>query len=328
MQRVLGRWVLLLAVLATCACSSGDGAGERTTIAVVPKGTTHEFWKTVHAGALSAGRELGVDLLWKGPLREDDRDEQIKVVEGFVSRGVDALVLAPLDANALVPGVREAVAAGIPVVVIDSDLAWDGQIATVATDNVQGGRLAARELGRRMEGRGRALLLRYVEGSASTMQRELGFLETLAAEYPEIQLVSSDQRAGATVEGAYRAAENLLNAQPDVDGVFCPCEPVVFGMLRALQDAGRAGSVHLVGFDATEKLLEALRSGQIDALIVQDPFRMGSLGVRAASDHLAGRPVQRRIDTGAVAVTRENLDEPAVRALLTPDLSVLAGAGD
>jgi ribose transport system substrate-binding protein len=322
------RGALVLALLAAGGCSSGDGAGGRTSIAVVPKGTTHEFWKTVHAGALSAGRELGVDVLWKGPLREDDRDEQIKVIEGFVSRGVHALVLAPLDANALVPSVREAAAAGIPVVVIDSDLAWDGQVATVATDNVQGGRLAARELGRRMEGRGRAALLRYVEGSASTMQREQGFLETLAAEFPGIELSSSGQRAGATVEGAYRAAENLLNAQPDMDGVFCPCEPVVFGMLRALQDAGRAGSVHLVGFDATDKLLEALCSGQIDALIVQDPFRMGSLGVRAALDHLAGRPVERRVDTAAVAVTRENLEEPAVRALLHPDLSLLSGAGD
>ncbi len=321
----LERVLTVAGALVLAACSRGEAAKGAVTIAVVPKGTTHEFWKSVHAGALSAGAALGVEVLWKGPLREDDRDEQIKVLEGLVSRGVDAIVLAPLDAAALVPPAREAVERGIPVVVIDSDLDWDGQVSTVSTDNRRGGVLAARELGKRLGGRGRALLLRYVEGSASTMQREEGFLETLEREFPEIELVSSGQRAGATVEGAYRAAENLLNNHADVQGVFCPCEPVVFGMLRALQDSGRAGTVHLVGFDATEKLLAALRAGEIDALVLQDPFRMGELGVRSAAEHLEGRPVERRIDTGAVVVTRENLDDPALQELLSPDLS---GLGD
>lgn len=317
--------VLLLSIVCAFlpACGEGKAADGRLEIAVVPKGTTHEFWKTVHAGALAAAREHDVDILWKGPLREDDRDEQIKVIEGMIARGVDGIVLAPLDDTALVSAAKEAVGEGIPLVVFDSDLDWDGRVSYVATDNYRGGVMAARELGRLLDGRGTAMMLRYVEGSSSTMRREAGFLETLQAEFPDIEIVSSNQHTGATPDGGFKTAENLLVSHPDVDGVFCPCEPVVFGMMRALEDAGRAGSIRVVGFDSTEKLLEGLRAGTIDALVVQNPFAMGELAVRAAIDHLSGREVESRIDTGVVVVTAENLDQPEIQALLSPDLSGL-----
>ena len=321
--------LLLLALpaalsLAFAACGSeGRAAGGPRQIAVIPKGTTHEFWKAIHAGAETAAVDLGVEVIWKGPLREDDRDEQIKVVEDFITRGVDGIVLAPLDEAALVPAVKEAFGQGIPVVVIDSDLSWDGRVSYVATDNFEGGVLGARELGRLLDGKGTAMLLRYVEGSASTMRREAGFLETLAAEFPGVELVSSNQHTGATMEGAYKTAENLLVKFPDVDAIFCPCEPVVQGTLRALQDVGRAGDVKLVGFDATPKLVEALRGDEIHALVVQNPVAMGVLGVKAVVDHLSGASVEPRIDTGVFLVTGENVDEPEIDRLLHPDLSGL-----
>src|SRR5262245_5902419 len=171
-------------------------------LAVIPKGTTHEFWKSVHAGANKAGQEAGVEIIWKGPVREDDRDEQIKVVENFISSRIDAIVLAPLDDTELVPPASDAAKQGIPVVIIDSDIKWQGRTSFVATDNFKGGAVAARRLGELLGGKGKLILLRYQEGSASTAERERGFLETLQKEFPQLELISSNQYGGATTESA------------------------------------------------------------------------------------------------------------------------------
>src|SRR5690349_20146339 len=172
------------------------------TIAVIPKGTTHEFWKSINAGAVKAQRELNdqgtkVDIIWKGPLREDDRDQQIQVVEGFTTRHVSAIVLAPLDSQALVKPVHNAIAAKVPVVIMDSDLKSDRYVSFVATDNFKGGQLAGEQLAKLLGGKGNVILLRYAAGSASTEARETGFLDALK-KHPEIKLISSDQHAGAT----------------------------------------------------------------------------------------------------------------------------------
>jgi ribose transport system substrate-binding protein len=289
-------------------------------LAVIPKGTTHEFWKSVHAGANKAGQELGVEIVWKGPVREDDRDEQIKVVENFIASRIDAIVLAPLDDTALVPPVTEASREGIPVVIIDSDIKWPGRASFVATDNFQGGVVAAKHLGALLHGAGKLIVLRYQEGSASTAERERGFIDTLKSEFPKIELVSTNQYGGATTETAYKTSENLLVKYKQLDGVFCPNESTTFGMLRALQDAQRAGQVKFVGFDSSAKLVEALEKGELSGLVLQNPFRMGELGVRAALDKLDKKPVEPRIDTGVQLVTRERMREPEVKALLSPDL--------
>jgi len=319
---------LALALLAGCDCS-GDGGGgsssepERTTIAVIPKGTTHVYWRSVHAGALAAARELDVDVVWQGPVREDDRDAQIRVVEDMIARGVSAIVLAPLDDTALVPVATEAQREGIPVVIFDSGINWDGRTSFVATDNYHGGVLAAERMNELLSGHGRVILLRYQEGSASTTRREAGFLETMRSRFGDIEIVSSNQYGGATTETAYATAENLLVSHPDVDGVFTPNESTTFGMIRALDDAGQAGEVKLVGFDANESLVSALREGHVHGLVLQNPVRMGDLAVRTAVAHLNGEEVEARIDTGATMVTADNMDEPDVAALLTPDLSIL-----
>jgi ribose transport system substrate-binding protein len=289
-------------------------------LAVIPKGTTHEFWKSVHAGANKAGQELGVEIVWKGPVREDDRDEQIKVVENFIASRIDAIVLAPLDDSALVPPVTEASREGIPVVIIDSDIKWPGRASFVATDNFQGGVVAAKHLGKLLNGQGKVIVLRYQEGSASTAERERGFVDTLKTEFPKVELVSSNQYGGATTESAYKTSENLLVKYKELDGVFCPNESTTFGMLRALQDAKRAGAVKFVGFDSSAKLVEALEKGELSGLVLQNPFRMGELGVHAALDALDKKKVEPRIDTGVQLVTRERMNEPEVKAVLSPDL--------
>jgi ribose transport system substrate-binding protein len=318
----------LWAVLAAGSLGLGgcrDAAGpKRLRIAVIPKGTTHEFWKSIHAGALQAGQELDVEILWKGPAKEDDRIGQVQVVEDFTTKGVSGIVLAPLDDQALATPVAEAKAAGIPTLVIDSDLAGDRHVSFVATDNEKGGALAAERLGALLGGAGRALMLRYQEGSASTAARERGFSETLKAKYPGVRLVSENQYGGATAESAYKAAENLLTAQTDVDGIFCPNESTTFGMLRALEDAQRLGKVKFVGFDGSAKLAEALRANKIQGLVLQDPVRMGHDGVRTLVQFLRGADVPKRIDTGAVMATPENAATPAIAKLLVPEVPAAA----
>jgi ribose transport system substrate-binding protein len=301
---------------------NGVPASKKRQIAVIPKGTTHEFWKAVHAGANKAGRELGVDITWKGPVREDDRAEQVRVVEDFISKGVDGIVLAPLDDTALVPVAKDAVAQKIPVVIIDSDILWADRVSFVATDNYQGGVAAARRLGELVLGKGKVAMMRYQEGSASTAEREKGFLEALAKEFPGIEVVSSNQYGGATTESAYMTAENLLVKLGQLDGVFCPNESTTFGMLRALEDAKRTEKVRFVGFDASRKLVEALAHGEIQGLVIQNPFAMGERGVGAMVAHWAGKPVDKRIDTGVKVATLDNMKEPAIAALLSPDLDL------
>lgn len=302
------------------ASSSQTDASDKPTIAVIPKGTTHSFWKTIHAGAVKAAQESGTEIIWVGPEREDDRRQQIDVVQNFISRKVDAIVLAPLDKVALVRPVETAVTRGIPVVIMDSGLDSDKQSSFVATDNREGGRMAARHMGQLMDGKGQALMLRYAEGSASTMEREEGWLEVMKEEFPGVELVSTNQYGGATTESALQASQNLLNKFPDVGGIFCCNESTTFGMLRALQQSGRAGEVIFVGFDTKDAFTEAIRKGELHGTVSQDPFDMGYRGVMTAVAVLNGKQVEPRVATNITLITPENLDTEEVADLLNPPL--------
>jgi len=318
---------LVLALLGGIACRAPGDSGEATRgplrIAVIPMGTTHEFWKSVHAGALTAARELGVEIIWKGPLKEDDRNEQVQVVETLSGAGVDALVLSPLDDRALLRPVADARRAGIPTVVFNSALQGEEHVAFISTDNFQGGVMAARAMGRLMEGRGRLILIRLKVGVEGTTKREEGFLATLRAEFPEITVLSDNQYAGTSTEMAYQTMENLLSRFADVEAVFTPNESTTFGALRALQDHGLAGKVIHVGFDASAKLIEALEKGELRGLVLQEPFAMGYLSLKTAVAHLRGEPYEKTVATALILATPENMHEPQVRRLLRPDLSIL-----
>ena len=335
MKNSFWRMAGLTAVLAAAACgghkeepaSGGKAAAPaKLTIAVIPKGTSHVFWQSIHAGAEKAAQELGAEVIWRGPLREDDRDSQVSEVEGFVSRGVSGIVLAPLDEAALQGPVKSAKDAHIPVVIMDSGLKGDDYVSFVATDNHNGGLLGGRQLAKVLGGKGKVVLLRYAEGSDSTNKREQGFLDAMK-ENAGIQVVSSNQYGGADVDSAYKKSESMLSVykKPDgslgIDGIFTPNESTSFAMMRVLQDNGWAGKVKLVGFDASDNLVKGLRDGTIDALVLQDPVNMGYLAVKTMVRHLKGETVEKRIDTGAKVVARDQMDQPEMKALLTPDLS-------
>ena len=332
MKRALAvvAFVAIAIAFITIGCKRKEESEGTYRIAVIPKGMTHVFWKSIHAGALKAAQELNdagldVEVIWKGPLKEEDREAQIRVVEDFITRGVSGIVLAPLDDAALRIPVRDAVDSGIPVVIIDSGLNSEDHISFVATDNYVGGRKGGERLAEILDGKGKVIMLRCHEGSASSTKREQGFLDVLKEKFPNIEVVSSNQYGGASTESAYIASENLLAPlrAPDggltLNGIFTPNESTTFGMLRALEDSGLAGTVDFVGFDSSDRLVQAMRKGDIKGLVLQDPINMGYQGVKTMVAHLRGQKVHKRIDTGSVVATPENMDEPMVKNLLEPD---------
>lgn len=312
----------------------GGETEQKIRIAVIPKGTTHVFWKSVEAGARKAGEDLGLEIIWKGPLQENDRAQQIQLIQQFIAEGVDGIVLAPLDHKALVQSAKDAAARNIPLVIFDSAL--DGEagkdfVSFVATDNEKAGRMAGEHLVKLVRPRPAhekdkprriqparpapgAVLLRYLVGSASTHAREEGALAALKE--AKFDMLSDNRYAGATSGEARNAAINIFEDLHLASAIFCPNESSTHGMLLALKQMDRAGKVRFVGFDASPPLIEALRKGEIDALVVQNPRRMGYLAVETMSKHLKGEKVEPRIDTGAALVTKDNIDSEEIKNLL------------
>lgn len=315
----------LATIAFSCALAGNVLAQATLKIAVIPKGTSHEFWKSIHAGAMKAQQELAqkgerVNIIWKGPLREDDRDQQIQVVENFTAQRINGMVLAPLDSTALVAPVETAIRARVPVVIIDSALNSEMPSSYIATDNYKGGQLGAAHLAKVLNGRGNVILVRYQVGSASTEMRESGFMDEIK-KYPDIKVISTDQYAGPTRDSAYKAGQNLLNRYKDVQGIFAPCEPVTIGVLMALKDIGKAnGVIQLVGFDAGSQSVDGLKAGDVQGLVVQNPVKMGYLGVTTCVDVIRKRHVPKKVDTGVQVVTRDNMNEPEIKELLYPPL--------
>jgi ribose transport system substrate-binding protein len=299
--------------------SANSAGGAKPTIAVIPKGTTHTYWKSVQAGAEKAGAELGANIVFKGPVKEDDRAQQISIVQQFASGGdAAAIVLAPLDDTALVKPVKAAKAKKIPVVIIDSALkaqAGTDFDAYVATNNFQGGVLAGEQLAKLLGGKGKVAMLRYQEGSASTNEREEGFLSVMKKN-PGLNVIVSNRYGGATTGETKTAAMNMIDQIKAADGIFTPNESSTLGMLLALRQANLASGKKFVGFDASPPLLEGLNKGEINALVVQNPTKMGYEGVRVAMAALKGEKVETNIDTGVAVVDKANINSAEIKEIL------------
>src|SRR5262245_61471458 len=325
---VLAVSVLGLAVLLS-GCGDGNeptksgtesGGKKRYRIAVIPKGTTHDFWKSVHYGAQQAAGELGnVELIWNGPDNEKDKEGQIKIVDTFVGERVDGICLAPIDRDSLVPAVRRAKQRKIPVLVFDSALSdMNDAISYVATDNYHGGVMAGEHLAKILEGKGGVILLRYEAGSESTEQREQGFLGALK-EHESIKVLSESQRVDSDAVQAPKVGESVLrNFKDEVTGAFTVCEPNNKGMLQALENEKLAGKVRFIAFDSDPRILQGLKDKTVDGVMLQDPERMGYLAVKTIVAHLSGESVETRIPTGEKLATAENMHETEMKRLLEP----------
>ncbi|MBX3180436.1 MAG: ABC transporter substrate-binding protein [Candidatus Hydrogenedentes bacterium] len=294
----------------------GEPAGRALRIAVIPKGLAHQFWLTIKAGAEAAAAEGGAQVIWQGPAKETEVEKQINIVQDMIATRVDAIVMAACDEQALIPTVQQAVNAGIPVITIDSGVASDLPASFVATDNVAGASMAADTLADLIGGSGSVGLIPFIKGAATSNMREDGFLEGIAA-YPDIR-VSATLYCQSDVEKAMSVTQDMLVQDPNMKGIFATNEPAAIGAAQALKAAGRAGEIKLVAFDAAEEEIRGLQDGSIQALIVQNPYRMGYLGVKAALDAIAGNPVEKRIDTGVTVVTMANFNDPEIQKLLFP----------
>ena len=327
MYKYFNSLLIIVLLFGIVGCGQEKVEDKKILISVIPKGTSHVFWQSVHAGAAKAAKELKININWVGTDREDDRQQQIALVDTQVMNEVDGIVLAPLDAIALRRPVLNAVNKGIPVIIIDSDLKDGKDLYTsyIATNNREGGRVAGRKLADLLNGKGRVVLLRYNEGSGSTENREEGFLEVIK-EFAGIEIVSSEQYAGVTRASAQQVSENLLLRFTDdsdnltIDGIFTPNISKTYGMLLALRRRNLAGKVTFVGFDSEGPAVEALKTGEISGLVVQDPFKMGYLGVKMMLQNLKNEKVAKRIDTGVVLVEAKELARDEIRELIDPDL--------
>jgi len=323
-RRVFLSLGLLSCIFAGCGGESGGKSDSNTlTIAVIPKGTSHEFWKSVHFGAEKAAKECGnVEIIWKGPVVESDTGSQIKVVKEMISKGVDGIALAPNQKGGLVDAVTESIEAEIPVVIFDSGLDEGPEIVSyVATDNFKGGQMAAEAMAKAIGEKGNVILLRYLAGSESTEQREEGFLEALT-KYPEIKVVSSDQRGGDNTTSAKEKVDQLLQLHgKDLAGIFAVCEPNANGTLESLRNAGLDGKVKFIAFDPSDALIEGLEDGSCSGIVLQDPVEMGYRSVLTIVDSIKGKNAEAFISTGEYCATPENMGEDRMKELLKPQIT-------
>src|SRR5262245_20819202 len=314
-KRACAGVLCLVAFLLAASCNRNT----KPRIAVVPKGQAHIFWQSIHAGALKAGTELGVEVLWNGPAVETEFSRQIGIIEDFINQRVDGLALAPSNGEAMVPVVERAAAERIPVTIFDSGIKTDKYVSYVSTDNYKGGVMAAKRIGELLPQGGRIAVLGTLPGSVSTTERENGFKETIDKEFPKIQIVAMQYGMSDRAK-SLAVAEDIMTANPNLAAMFCSNESGTIGAVQAAKSKGVAGKLKLVGFDSSPTLIEDVASGNIDSLVVQNPFKMGFLAVETLVNQMRGRTPEKRIDTGATLVTGANLKEPPIQELLNPPI--------
>ena len=309
---------ILLSALVACR------PPQEKVIGVVPKGANHIFWLTVKAGAEKAATEAGYKVEWNAPTLEIDAKRQQDIVESMVNRKLAGIALAPVDRKALVNIVERATAAGIAMVIYDSDVDTAQRLSYIATDNKEGGRMAARRMGELLGGKGKVGVIGFMPGSASTMEREDGFTEELKAKFPNIQLAGM-QFGMADRAKAMAVTENMMTAHPDLGGLFADNESSSSGAVQALKSRGNR-NVKLVAFDASEALIADLKDGWIDSLVLQDPYRMGYESVKAITRKLSGETPSARQDLPAALATRDDLAAGRVAKQLLPGFVQVSGA--
>jgi len=303
---------------------AGCNRQQQRRVAVIPKGTAHVFWQSVHAGAVAAGQELKIEILWDGPPNETDYSRQLEIFDSMMNRHVDGIVVAAADRTTLNASLDRAASAKVPVVVFDSGVDSTNFVSFVATNNFKAGQMGARKLAELIGGKGPIAMISNAPGSASTTDRERGFHDVIDKDFPGIKVVA-EQFSMSNRARAMSSMENILNAHPELVGVFASSEPSSVGVSQALKSHSLAGKMRFVGFDSSEGLVEDLGAGVIDALVAQDPFRMGYEGVRVVNDKLNGKTPEKQIDLAATVITKADLEKEEIKKLLHPDLQRYLG---
>jgi ribose transport system substrate-binding protein len=310
-------FVVLIGVFVGIGVLRKGSAGSAHQIGVIPKETQSVYWEGVRQGALKAGAEEKYEILWNGPEIETDFDRQIQIVEDMIARKVDGIVLAPSNRKALVSAVEKTYNSKIPCVIVDSGVETDKYLSYMATDNYKGGVLAAKRIGEVLGGKGKILVVAWTPNSASTDARLQGFRETLAKEFPGIEIVDSQYPSPTTMDKARDVTTDMLTRNPGVDGLFACNATTAGGALTALRSFQQGDKkIKMVGFDAWPMVVDGLDKGDLDSLILQNPYKMGYEGVKAIIRHLKGEKVDKLVDTGVELITRDRLQDPKIQELL------------
>jgi ribose transport system substrate-binding protein len=313
--------MLMAAAVAMAAALSAPAYAADTTIPIIVKDTTSNYWQIVLAGARKAGQDLGVKVPELGAQSESDINGQISILENSVAEKPAAIVISPTEFKALGKPVDEA-AKKVPIIGIDSAADSKAFTSFLTTDNVQGGRIGADGLAQAItekygKAEGEVALITSLPGVGSLDQRAKGFKEEIAAKYPGLKLVADKVADGQATTGL-NIMTDLITANPNLRGVFASNLIMAQGAGQAIAENKKADAIKLIGFDSDDKLIGFLKDGTIYALVVQDPYRMGYDGVKTALAVSKGEKVPANVDTGANLITKANMDGEKQHALLFP----------
>jgi ribose transport system substrate-binding protein len=287
--------------------------GKDFLISVIVKTTNSDYWQVVNKGATQAAKELGVKMTFDGPSAETAINEQVNMMENAIAKKVDAIILAPCDVKALVPVVKKAEAAKIPVVVIDTKLDY-ATTSFLTTDNVAAGAAAAKLFVEKAGKEGKIAVMSFVQGAGSAIDREKGFTDYIKNN-TKMKIIGT-YYSNSDMPTALNQTTDVLNANKDLKGIFGSNEPTAIGMGRAVEEKGLAGKIVAVGFDGAPKLQELVKKGVLQGIVVQSPYNMGYKGIKTALDAAQGKKVDKFVDTGTFTVTTQNISTPEAQKAL------------
>ncbi|MGP3967498.1 ABC transporter substrate-binding protein [Streptomyces sp. 6N223] len=305
---------LSMAMMLT-ACSRDDaGGGDGPLIAIVSKGFQHQFWQAVKSGAEQEAEERGARITFVGPPTEADVEEQINMLTNELAKNPDALGFAALDSQAAEPMLQDADSRGIPVVAFDSGVESDVPVTTVATDNKAAAALAAEHLAEELGGEGKVALIVHDQTSLSGKDRRDGFLEWMEQNAPGITVLEP-QYGGGDQQQSADIAKSIIQANPDLDGIYAANEGSAVGMINGVRESGKDG-LTLVGFDSGKAQIDAINNGAMLGAVTQDPVDMGRQLVDAALKAIDGQELPEEIDTAFHWYDKANINDPEIQATL------------
>jgi ribose transport system substrate-binding protein len=289
------------------AGGNSSGGGAAIKIALITMDYQDEHWLKLAGGAQDKAKELGnVEVNWMAPqMGKRDVSSQMQLIEDAITRKYNAILLAPLDADALVPAINKAYDAGIKVVLVDSNANTTKRNSLIGTDNAAAARLAADELAKAINSTGKVAVINAQPGAGTTMTRENEFKAQMASKYPNITIVGTQYSDGDPVK-ALNQAQDFMTANPDLAGIYACNEGATVGAGQGIEQANKAGRVALIGWDWTANTLGLVNRGVLNASMVQNPRQMGVLGVQYAVDLINGKSAPANADSGVIVATRAN----------------------
>jgi len=317
--------IIMVVLFSITLVGYGQAQEGKYEVAVIIKATTSDFWQYVLIGAENAAKDNpAIHVTTYGPPSEADMDKQLSILEDVISRKPDGIVISSTSSDATVPALEQAYDAGIKIVTIDNKVKTDKVHSFLATDNVEGGGKIAKELvdGLKAKGiplKGKVGFISAMAGVQVLIDRAKGFTDKLKELAPDLEIIGP-RYVDNDVLKALSTAEDILTAYSDVVGFFADNNSTGDGLARVIIERKLSDKIVAVAFDSDPEEIKALESGVLKALLLQDPYGMGYNGVMSVFDAIQGKTLPKYINTGSTVVTKENMKQPEILALLDPTL--------